>query len=275
MLHAPGSGPMRREHRHAELEFNLVTGGRAAYLVDGRRCELGPDTVACLRPAEQHILLDRTPDFRMWIAVFRPALVRHAALRTADADAEPDDAWPPCRWLDPDAPIVEGVTRVVDERTAGRLSAELDRLCRGDAALSPAARVTAFAWALHELFAAWAAADNVPEGTHLHPAVERAARWLHDHAADERADDLPALAQRVGVSRWWLSRLFRQQVGVSLTAFRRRRRAELAVEMLGRGGRMTATEAAYAAGFGSYAQFYRAVRALTGEPPAALVRRRG
>ena len=58
-------------HSHAELEFNLVLRGRAAYVVDDARYDLGRGSSIWLFPAQQHLLINQSPDFEMWIAVFR------------------------------------------------------------------------------------------------------------------------------------------------------------------------------------------------------------
>ena len=74
-------------HHHRELELNLVTQGQAVYLLDDRRYSLRSSSLVWLFPAQNHILLDASPDFKMWILVLRPALVERlcagAAIRAA------------------------------------------------------------------------------------------------------------------------------------------------------------------------------------------------
>jgi transcriptional regulator GlxA family with amidase domain len=124
-------------------------------------------------------------------------------------------------------------------------------------------------------WSAFCAADDVPSGTRLRPAVERAARWLAEHPAHPAADDLDALADRCGLSRGRLSRLFAQQIGQPLVSYRQKCRLDFARRLLGHAGRdgtpgrMNLLEAALAAGFGSYSQFYRAHRQHFGTGPAA------
>ena len=258
-------------HRHAELELNLVLAGHATYLVDGRREAIATDSLLWLLPSQRHLLLDRSRDFEMWIAVFRPGVARAAGVPAGwvSLDGGGSDG-----FAAPDAPAVSRFARRLSESQTAALAATCERLAgSGGAALSPPHHAAGLAWLLCEARAAFAGADGVAAGSHLHPAVERAARWLHDHAHEPAAEDFDALAARAGVSRWWLSRLFKRQVGASLTDYRNRRRVERALALLGRGGRHTAAEAAYASGFGSYAQFYRAFRAHTGESPERHLRR--
>ena len=272
---APRVPPMSQGHRHNEWEFNLVTRGRAAYLVEGRRVPLELDSLLWLLPSQGHVLLDRSPDFCMWIVVVRPEAVRQVAADPACA------VWHD--WMDPDRPPPPPQHRLVGEAAARQLAT----LCRrledppdpsppgGDAPrLAPQHHAAGLAYLTAEAWAAFLAAPDRPAGSHLHPAVQTAVTWLADHAHTPDADDLDALAQRCHVSRPHLSRLFKQQTGQTLTDFRNRRRADRFAALLGRGGRLTATQAAYAAGFGSYAQAYRVVKQLTGRSPRGLLQPR-
>jgi transcriptional regulator GlxA family with amidase domain len=122
------------------------------------------------------------------------------------------------------------------------------------------------------LLRAWAAhlANERPVlSADLHPAVEKAARLLQSHREDM---SLPAIARAAGLSAARLSRLFKQQTGVSLVDFRNRQRLDTALGLYGRGQRVTLLEAALAAGFGSYVQFYRVFRRLLRRTPARYCR---
>ena len=88
--------------------------------------------------------------------------------------------------------------------------------------------------------------------------------------ADPSTGDLATLARSAGLSPSHLSRLFKAQTGVSITQFRNQQRLRRFQELYGRGRRTTALAAALGAGFGSYAQFHRVFRELTGRNPSAL-----
>src|SRR5688572_7952906 len=116
------AGVRHRPHRHDELEVNLVTRGSAVYLMGERRYEMRPGTQLWLFPEQDHVLLEQSPDFRMWIAVFTPRLVRRAATdersRTLQG-ADPGEVF--CKSLAPAAAarvaaLFEDVAAARDDR---------------------------------------------------------------------------------------------------------------------------------------------------------------
>ncbi|HEX2913768.1 MAG TPA: AraC family ligand binding domain-containing protein [Chloroflexia bacterium] len=72
--HKPAE-PFSTIHRHYELEVNLVIQGTAAYLLEDRCYELKPNSLVWLFPEQNHILVDQSAAYRMWIAVFRPEII--------------------------------------------------------------------------------------------------------------------------------------------------------------------------------------------------------
>jgi AraC-like DNA-binding protein len=85
--------------------------------------------------------------------------------------------------------------------------------------------------------------------------VERA-RYLLERDL-ENPPSLEMLAQEAGCSTFHLSRIFAEQVGMSIPKFLRTRRIELAAEYL-RGGTMNVTQAAMAVGYSSLSAFNKA-----------------
>jgi AraC-like DNA-binding protein len=237
---------MHSPHTHAELELNLVVGGSARYLVGPRRYDLGPGTLVWLFPGQDHVLVDQSAGYAMWIALFTPGLVAAVDPPAVLAEAEPAGHF--CRTL----PRAE----------AAGLAALLAAIAGADAPRANAG----LGYLLHSAWASFTAAEAATAGAAVHPAVEHAARVLRDESLP-----LPQLAARVGLSPSRLSRVFRQQTGVSVTDFRNRQRIARFRRIYG-GGRTTLTDAALRAGFGSYPQFHRVHTALTGEPPRAARR---
>ena len=126
---------------------------------------------------------------------------------------------------------------------------------------------TGLAYLLGSAWRAYLDSDDIVEGVDLHPAVEPVARMLR---ADPDAGDLAALARAARLSSSHLSRIFKAQTGVSITRFRNQQRLQRFLRLYGSGRRTTALAAALEAGFGSYAQFHRVFRELTGRSPSAL-----
>ena len=73
---ASGGPRLRPGHTHVELEINLVLTGTARYLVREQRVDLSPGMMIWLFPEQDHLLIDESPDYTMWIGVFRPSLLR-------------------------------------------------------------------------------------------------------------------------------------------------------------------------------------------------------
>jgi AraC-like DNA-binding protein len=243
-----------RPHRHAELEVNLVLRGTATYLLGTRRYQLTPGTLAWLFPGQEHLLVDQSADHELWWAVFSPRLVARLAAAPHLAPLQADD---------PDGAYSRHI-RPADLRRLNILFEEVRRAEHRDPALAN----TGLAYLLTVAWRAFLDSTDVVDSVHVHPAVRAAARVLQ---ADPNTDaDLASLARRVGLSPTHLSRLFAAQIGVSLTRYRNQHRLHRFLSGYGDGTRTTALAAALAAGFGSYAQFYRIFRQEIGRSPATL-----
>src|SRR5215469_9233682 len=66
-------------HHHAELEFNLITQGHGLYLLANRKYQIRRGDLLWLFPAQEHVLVEQSDDFEMWIGVTRPKAVRRLA----------------------------------------------------------------------------------------------------------------------------------------------------------------------------------------------------
>jgi AraC-like DNA-binding protein len=104
----------------------------------------------------------------------------------------------------------------------------------------------------------------------LHGAVARARMLLRE---PEGAPSLSALARRCGLEAGRLSRLFKQQMGLSIVQFRNHFRVQHFISQFSHGDRATMLGAALECGFGSYAQFHRAFYQVTGYAPSEHLRR--
>jgi len=104
----------------------------------------------------------------------------------------------------------------------------------------------------------------------LHPAVQKAIIIL---GREETDNDLGEIARRSGVSCSYLSRLFRRQVGVPLNRYRNSVRLSRFIKHQNQPVQHTLLESVYAAGFGSYAQFYKVFVKSFGYGPGKFLRR--
>jgi len=92
--------------------------------------------------------------------------------------------------------------------------------------------------------------------------VSRAVELIRRNPSFERED----LAHKLGTTTGRLGKLFKAEMGFSVTAYRNRLRLETFLGLVERGGG-NLLEAALDAGFGSYAQFHRVFRSLLGTTP--------
>jgi AraC-like DNA-binding protein len=249
-LVAGRSARPREPHYHDELEVNLALTGKAIYLFGTRRIPLSAGSMIWLFPKQEHVLIDCTHDFSMWVVVFKPGLVERRAgggrkvLRSLD----PGDIF--CRQIETRrADLLNQVYESAsgDERDVEFVNAALDY-------------ALVASWDAYQL-----ASEPLPR-IDVHPAVAKAARLI------AQADDhlpLEKLAREAGLSAARLSRLFKRQTGTSLTGFRQRQGLERFLRLYRTGARYTLIEAALLAGFGSYPQFHRVFRRLMGMNPAA------
>jgi len=236
-------------HHHAELELNLVMRGSGTYLLGNRKYQIRPGDLLWLFPAQEHVLINYSRDFEMWIAVFKHKLIKRIAIGPAErvlAQAEPTETC--CRRV-----------AQQDLRRMGELFAELaevrDRPSLLNAGLS---------YALLHAWRSFERAAEVPV-CDIHPAVERAARLIRDSSSTLGLDEI---ARHAGLSPARLSRLFKEQTGFGMVDFRNRLRVQRYLEIYRTGQRLTMLDAAFEAGFGSYPQFHRVFKDVLGCSPA-------
>lgn len=250
----------RRGHRHAELEINVVTHGTGEVVLRDRRYPLRRGTLVWLCPGQDHLLL-QAPELRMWVLELSPEVIR----RTLAGYKEEDSTL--ALQLAPDAG--GRLSCVVDETAL----AALERLMIDVAAVAqwPALHSTGLAYIV---LRAWDHIRSAPEdgGDHLHPAVELAMRYLRESISEEI--NLPTIAAYAEVSPSRLSRLISTQLGLSFVQLKARLRLQRALALLDEDEQPNLLDAAYAAGFGSYAQFFRVFRDEMGLPPREWLKAR-
>ena len=114
-------------------------------------------------------------------------------------------------------------------------------------------------------FSAFREAPFTPHPDGLHPAVVRAKDVCEACVAHEL--DVARLARESGLSASRLAHLFAEQVGVTPLQYRNFARIQHFIRTYN-GDERNLLRAALGAGFGSYAQFHRVFKTLTGRSPA-------
>lgn len=248
LWHYHQQGRANAMHHHAELEFNLVTQGSGLYLLEQRKYEIRRGDLLWLFPAQEHVLVEQSGDFEMWIGVLKPAAIQRIAtdegVQVLRQNNPPGDY---CRRLP--QPALARLERMFSEIVA--------------ASSRPGLFNAGLAYAFLSAWEQFAQSADVPVQD-VHPAVEKAARLIRH---ESNLLSLEELASRAGLSAHRLSRLFKQQTGVALVDFRNRQRVEKYLQIYGTGQRRTMLDAALEAGFGSYAQFHRVFKRVTGRSP--------
>jgi len=241
-------------HRHDELEFNYVTQGEIDYLVGEQLVRLTVGSLLWLLPGHEHVLTRRSQDTTMWIAVFRQNLLPQRGGR------------PELRQL---WTQTEGFRLV---QIAGREYERLDQQCALIQSFQGSAtgRNGGLAFLLEHAWAMTASREAQPPGAVIHPAVTRAVAWLRESPT---RPDLASTARQVGLSATHFSRRFHEALGVTFRDFQQRLLVERAMALLVNHPEWSMTEAAFEAGFGSYPQFHRTFRRITGLGPRAWRRR--
>ena len=105
----------------------------------------------------------------------------------------------------------------------------------------------------------------------LSPRIKACTHYIHVHLHDKLT--VGALAEHVGLSEGYLSRLFRQETGQSLSRYILCKKLEAALPMLDAG--IPYGQVAYNLAFCSQSHFIHCFKAHFGTPPAAYLRRRG
>ncbi|MEO5713468.1 MAG: AraC family transcriptional regulator [Luteolibacter sp.] len=280
LAEAARNPPVLRSHRHAELELNLVVEGTITYVVRGQRFTFGKRTLLWMFPAQEHQLVDRTSDAQYYVAVFKPGLIRTACRSERYNDLKRSNVKGEGvlqTTLEPGA--FDLVKKTMELMMIGALDADvLNREAgfgvasnflfeHGDPdALNAGLR--------HLLLLCWRyqlTGGTTSGAVALHPAVIKALGLLGD---GDWPGSLGELARQCGVSEAYLSRVFAGQMGVSLGRYRNSVRMGRFLELCRQPGRKTMLEAAYAAGFGSYAQFYKVFVQTYGTGPSTTMKPR-
>jgi AraC-like DNA-binding protein len=236
---------MAESHSHDEFEVNLITSGRGTYVIDGEKHAVRARSLVWLFPEQEHFLKNFSSDFTMWIFVLSPEFAHRMAGRIG--------------------PLAERRTGSIFLKTlpltcTRHLEGVAQELSTGFQPLD--CHELGLVWWLASAWEAYEHGEANDVGP-LHSAVSRAIALLHENASE----NLKSLARQTGLSPSRLSRLFKQQAGMSITDFRNSLRLEAFLSHHDRHRGEAMFDAAEQSGFGSYAQFSRVFRRQMGCSP--------
>lgn len=269
--------PTIESHRHIELEMNLVVRGSITYVVGDRRFTFQARTLLWLFPEQEHQLVDRSDDAQNYVAVFKPSLIARSCRTGAYEGLKRKNHEPGGvlnTLLEPDS--FDLIRKTMDSLMQGSLDPDLLNREAGYGVESNFSYQHGDPEGLnaglhHLLLLCWrirCTGRVLGETATLHPAVRRALKLLSAGAWEQ---DLGQLAKACWTSEAYLSRIFRRQIGVPLSRYRNSLRLSRFWEQYRQPEKKTLAEAVYAAGFGSYAQFYKVFTKTYGQGPRACL----
>ena len=255
--------PVLKSHRHVELELNLVTRGSVTYIISGHRYTFPQGSILWIFPSQEHQLVDRTPDARYYVAVFKPSLIDRACHSEMYSGLKQDQ-------IEGEAILSKGLPlekydllfRTMDSLMEDSLSSEVLNREAGFGYLSdfcyehgdPDALNAGLHYLLVHCWKVFQTAGSGSNAVRLHPSVAKALVLI---SQKDRDSGLSELADQCSISETYLSRLFKEQVGVPLNHYRNRVRLGAFMDLYRQPSGKTILECVYEAGFGSYAQFYK------------------
>jgi quercetin dioxygenase-like cupin family protein len=197
--HYRNAGCNNAQHHHAELELNQVTRGSGTYLLANRKYQIRRGDLVWLFPSQEHVLIEHTADFEMWIAVFKRKMIRRLAI---------DEGSKPLLQTDPH----EGCCRRLAQHHHRKLEDTFGELVQS--MVRPGLFNAGLSYLLLNAWNIYQGSAKVPVRD-VHPAVERVARLIREN---ETSLSLDRMAEYAGLSPARLSRLFREQTGMAMVS---------------------------------------------------------
>ena len=231
-------------HYHPTPEFYLVLNGSCRLLMNNSLHLMKRGTLVWLAPKQLHVLCEQSFDCLFAIGSMTPAFLKKMELET---------------FLSLESKFFELTeSEIVFVEELLKVQPRKNDLFRQYTA------GCGIGYILHALHKE----SNVHKSD-LHPAIQKVVNQLH---IEKEKTSNSALAKLAGMSVENLLRQFRQELGVSLTTYRNRQLVQRFLSIYGEGKIHNVTEAAFLAGFGSYAQFYRVFTKIAGYTPRAYQR---
>ena len=242
-----------------------VIAGHGAEVIDGVAYDLQPDTLFVIHPDDVTSFSIAASDcIEICNIIFLPELIAFGT----DLLDKPADF---LQILQPDAkPAAQRELRErlyiqkADSSTAALIRAMLKEFNQAKTNYQAVLRLQ-----LLELLCLIARqSDQKSHRGHGKAIADQAAQFIREHFRDDISGD--ALANRLGVSRQYLSRVFNRHYHCSLGEAMRNQRLGVARQLIIHDQSLTISEICYACGFNDLSYFYRLFKAAYGCHPGAL-----
>lgn len=246
--YTPGMVEPLPAHAHPDYQFGFSFDCQGEYSYGGDRHPVPIGSLSVIHSGEVHAPSQRTALFTpatFWMMTVEPAVLQAAASDLAETPAS--------------APVLPNAC-LTDAESIRRFL----QLCR--TLIQPADQL-AQDMALMRfgalLMTRYAETPPLPATTAHHPAIAQVRDFLQAHYAQNLS--LADLASRVGLTRFHLSRLFRQKTGLSLSAYQHQLRIAQAKKLLRQG--IPLATIATAVGFYDQSHFGWHFKRLVGVTP--------
>jgi AraC-like DNA-binding protein len=237
-------------HAHRFFEAHVVVRGQVVVVSASERFDLPTGSVLLIPPNLEHLTLEASPTLQRWCLCLQ--------IRAARQALAPKEA---ALLLSKRSGIQSRQLPRFELQELARLLSDVGDRQGSDASVSNAG----VAYAFTRVISAFRASKPSAVPAALHPAVAHALSLMSGDGLLMSRDDL---ASRCRVSTTHLSRLFVQELGQSMRELRSRKRLDRFLHLMESGACDSLTEAALEAGFGSYSQFHRVFKRLTGRSPS-------
>lgn len=241
-------------HCHDQFEIYFFIRGKGYYLIEGRRYELLPMSLAVIRPGEVHCFRSTgTSTYERHVINFSSAVL--------DAD-EREKKLLLAPFLDRELGIGnfyrilndKGVTQIFNEFTYAQYLPEKERSITTRYLLD---------LLLAKILNISRQNEYRKNENYSSELVTQVIHYIHDHISEHITLDL--IAAEFYISKYYLSRIFKNLTGVSVIEYLIRKRVFLSQQLLKEG--IPPTEACVRSGFGDYSTFYRAFKRIVGCSP--------
>ena len=234
---------------HDDYEFVYIINGNGSYVVEGEKIVLKPNTLVFLRPFEYHCVnIVAGCNYERYVLRFSSDFVVDKAKEILDVLSD-------CRNGE------SGIVSCIDENSAALLSVfEKIQTSLEDGNVSDENLKSSISELL--ILVSSGKYEKIMHDECALPT--RVTRYINQYIL--RDVSLEVISKRFFLSKYYLCRMFKKHIGVTVHSYISQKRVFYAKQMIESGE--TASNAAYLVGFGDYSAFYRAYVKLVGKTPS-------